>query len=218
LVFSEPSDIMENRKHFLNIYPAHTLKFVNWQGYGSLYAGTQMSIGCPHSGGRLFCFASPGSLIALHVSMVNIIFGTYAFYPHRSYRTLHFLRLFSVSSCLKITHCDTYSGRIWKDFVHQCKVLNISSVFLMKIPQDSHRQCFLLPKSCRKLFTDYPAIRRAARNSAYSGYPELWILRYPAHRYRAVPSAGFEPTTLWLRVRRPNNSATVVLGSERKGY
>jgi hypothetical protein len=24
---------------------------------------------------------------------------------------------------------------------------------------------------------------RAASNSAYSGYPELWIIRYPAHRY-----------------------------------
>jgi hypothetical protein len=45
------------------------------------------------------------------------------------------------------------------------------------------------------------------RNSAYSGYPELWILRYPAHRYHAVPSPGFEPTTLWLRVRRPSHSA-----------
>jgi hypothetical protein len=50
----------------------------------------------------------------------------------------------------------------------------------------------------------------AASNSAYSGYPELWILRYPAHTYRAVPSPGFEPTTLWLRVRRPNHSATTV--------
>jgi hypothetical protein len=40
---------------------------------------------------------------------------------------------------------------------------------------------------------------RAASNSAYSGYPELRILRYPAHRYHAVPSPGFEPTTLWLR-------------------
>jgi hypothetical protein len=47
----------------------------------------------------------------------------------------------------------------------------------------------------------------AASNSAYSGYPELWMLRYPADRYRAVPSPGFEPTTLWLRVRRPNHSA-----------
>jgi hypothetical protein len=52
---------------------------------------------------------------------------------------------------------------------------------------------------------------RAASNSAYSGYPELWILRYPAHRYRAVPSPGFEPTTLWLRVRRPHHSATTLL-------
>jgi hypothetical protein len=51
---------------------------------------------------------------------------------------------------------------------------------------------------------------RAASNSAYSGYPELWILRYPAHRYHAVPSPGFEPTTLWLRVRLPNHSATTL--------
>jgi hypothetical protein len=42
---------------------------------------------------------------------------------------------------------------------------------------------------------------RDASNSAYYGDPELWILRYPAHRYHAVPSPGFEPTTLWLRVR-----------------
>jgi hypothetical protein len=52
---------------------------------------------------------------------------------------------------------------------------------------------------------------RAASNSAYSGCPELWILRYPAHRYHAVPSLGFETTTLWLlRVRRPNHSATML--------
>jgi hypothetical protein len=51
---------------------------------------------------------------------------------------------------------------------------------------------------------------RAASNSAYYGYPELWILRYPAHRYRAVPSPGFEPTTFWLRVRCPNHSATML--------
>jgi hypothetical protein len=43
-------------------------------------------------------------------------------------------------------------------------------------------------------------VRGAASNSAYYGYPELWILRYPAHRYHAVPLPGFEPTTLWLRV------------------
>jgi hypothetical protein len=39
----------------------------------------------------------------------------------------------------------------------------------------------------------------------------MWILRYPAHRYHAVPSPGFELTTLWLRVRRPNHSATTLL-------
>jgi hypothetical protein len=42
----------------------------------------------------------------------------------------------------------------------------------------------------------------ASNYSAYYGYPELWILRYPAHRHQAVPSPGFELTTLWLRVRR----------------
>jgi hypothetical protein len=52
---------------------------------------------------------------------------------HRSYRSINFLRLFSVSSCHKITHCDTYYGWIWKDFVHQCKVLDISSVLSMQI-------------------------------------------------------------------------------------
>jgi hypothetical protein len=36
-------------------------------------------------------------------------------------------------------------------------------------------------------------IRGAASNSAYSGYPELWILRYPAHRYHAVPSQVSNP-------------------------
>jgi hypothetical protein len=54
------------------------------------------------------------------------------------------------------------------------------------------------------------AILLILANSAYSGYPELWILRYPAHRYHAVPSPGFEPTTLWLRVRRHNHSATTL--------
>jgi hypothetical protein len=59
-------------------------------------------------------------------------------------------------------------------------------------------------------FFFFTEIRGAASNSAYYGYPELWILRYPAQRYHAVPSPGFEPTTLWLRVRRPNHSATTL--------
>jgi hypothetical protein len=45
---------------------------------------------------------------------------------------------------------------------------------------------------------------------AYYGFPKQWILTYPAHRYHAVPSPGFEPTTLWLRVRHPNHSATTL--------
>jgi hypothetical protein len=56
-------------------------------------------------------------------------------------------------------------------------------------------------------FFFFNEVRDAASNYAYYGYPKLWILRYPAHRYHAVPSPGFEPTTLWLRVRRPNHSA-----------
>jgi hypothetical protein len=50
----------------------------------------------------------------------------------------------------------------------------------------------------------------AAGNSTYHGYPELWILRYPSQRYHAVPSPEFEATTLWLRVRHPNHSATTL--------
>jgi hypothetical protein len=51
---------------------------------------------------------------------------------------------------------------------------------------------------------------RLGLNSAYSGYPELWILRYPADRCSAVPLPGFEFMTLWLRVRRPSHSATML--------
>jgi hypothetical protein len=32
----------------------------------------------------------------------------------------------------------------------------------------------------------------------------------PTHRYHAMPLPGFEPTTLWLRVRRPNHLATML--------
>jgi hypothetical protein len=61
-----------------------------------------------------------------------------------------------------------------------------------------------------KIFLLSLAVRGAASNSAYYGYPKVWILRYPAHRYRAVPSPGFEPMTLWLRVRHANHSATTL--------
>jgi hypothetical protein len=57
---------------------------------------------------------------------------------------------------------------------------------------------------------EFSFVRATASNSAYSGYPELWILWYPAHRYHAGPSPGFQPTTLWLRVRRPNHSVTTI--------
>jgi hypothetical protein len=39
--------------------------------------------------------------------------------------------------------------------------------------------------------------------------PRAVDLRHPAHRYHAVPSPGFKPTTLWLRVQRPNHSPTM---------
>jgi hypothetical protein len=35
-------------------------------------------------------------------------------------------------------------------------------------------------------FFFFNEVRDAASNSAYYGYPKLWILRYPAHRYHAV--------------------------------
>jgi hypothetical protein len=35
---------------------------------------------------------------------------------------------------------------------------------------------------------------RARKQFCLFWLPKLWILRYPAHRYRAVPSQGFEPT------------------------
>jgi hypothetical protein len=53
-----------------------------------------------------------------------------------------------------------------------------------------------LCKNLLILFFFFTEVRGAASNSAYYGYPELWILRYPAQRYHAVPSSGFEPTTL----------------------
>jgi hypothetical protein len=59
----------------------------------------------------------------------------------------------------------------------------------------------------------------AASNSAYYGYPtELWILRYPAHRYHAVPSPGFKPTTVWLRVRYPNHLAMMLHITRQNWY
>jgi hypothetical protein len=33
----------------------------------------------------------------------------------------------------------------------------------------------------------FTEVRSAASNSAYYSYPKVWILRYPAHRYHAVP-------------------------------
>jgi hypothetical protein len=46
-------------------------------------------------------------------------------------------------------------------------------------------------------FTEF---RGAASNSAYYGYPELWILRYFAQRYHAVPSPA-----VWLFLRKTDD-------------
>jgi hypothetical protein len=79
--------------------------------------------------------------------------------------------------------------------------------------------CFCILGHCNLLFFFFNEVRDAASNSAYYGYPKLWILRYPAHRYHAVPTPGFEPTTLWLRVpRRPNHSATTLHDSRFKKF
>jgi hypothetical protein len=73
---------------------------------------------------------------------------------HRSDLTFHFLRLFSVSSCPKITHL------FLKDFV-KTKPIDImhqmqSARYLISFSDDNstdrmpmHRHCFLLPKPCR---------------------------------------------------------------------
>jgi hypothetical protein len=53
---------------------------------------------------------------------------------HQSYRALHFPRLFSVSSRLKMTHCETNSQRI-------CAAMQSSRYlisFPIKIPQGTH--------------------------------------------------------------------------------
>jgi hypothetical protein len=88
---------------------------------------------------------------------------------HRSYRTLHFLRLFSISSCLKITHCDTYYGRI----LYINAKFSISHLFFSM-------ESFPLPKSCKKLYTYFPAMRPDVFRSDRS---ERRLLRHHACRF-----------------------------------
>jgi hypothetical protein len=68
----------------------------------------------------------------LHETMRNLHILSATRRWHRSYRTLHFLRLFSVSFRLKITHCDTYSGRIWKDLEGFGRILCINAKFSIR--------------------------------------------------------------------------------------
>jgi hypothetical protein len=100
-------------------------------------------------------------------------FIRYAALASIMYRTLHLLRLFSVSSCLKITHSETYSGRIWKDVVHQCKVLDITSVFPMKIPQDAHIGnvffCQNPAENCTQIFLRFDVNRDKSDVMTYFG-------------------------------------------------
>jgi hypothetical protein len=113
--------------------------------------------------------------------------------------------------------CDSSSTRLsnqppWLDQHSQAiasiKCVPIKDVNIFqaaRIKQDFHTKYNVRFEELRVyiLFPKWPI-------SAYSGYPEMWILRYPAHRYRAVPSPGFETKTIRLRVRRSNHSATTL--------
>jgi hypothetical protein len=66
----------------------------------------------------------------------------------------------------------------------------ISSLYLALLHWSSFEpeQCieiYIWTISCHSLSTK--SHRNAASNNAYYGHPELWILRYPAHRHHAVP-------------------------------
>jgi hypothetical protein len=79
------------------------------------------------------------------------------------------------------------------------------------VSESPPRQCKIMSLGFNNFdifLATHPFLLRLGVRAA--SYPELWILRYPTHRYRAVPSPGFEPTTLWSSVRRPNHSATTL--------
>jgi hypothetical protein len=72
---------------------------------------------------------------------------------------------------------------------------------------------WVLPGTLNIFFFFFAEVRGATSNSAYYGYPELWILRYPAHRYHAVPwpgsnprPSGWEYDVLTIRPRRSTNN------------
>jgi hypothetical protein len=71
---------------------------------------------------------------------------------HRSYRTLHFRRLFSVSSCLKITR-----HLFWKDLEGLCASMQSSRYLISFFDENStgssYSQCHHLLNSCWKLHT-----------------------------------------------------------------
>jgi hypothetical protein len=77
----------------------------------------------------------------------------------------YFLRLFSVNSCPKITHCF---GRILSKLIPSCikrKLIDISSVFRVKNLQDAGIYNVFLDKSCRNMYTCF-AVLRQQRKSA----------------------------------------------------
>jgi hypothetical protein len=123
-----------------------------------------------HSTGSAVYYKASSPLRSRLVYLLDRVFyimqwGTCTFYLLRGAgidHTEHILRLFSVRSRLKITHRDIF----WKDFVHQCKVLEYFIGFSDAYSTGcsmTYRQCFLLPKSCRKLYTYLPSIRRQQR-------------------------------------------------------
>jgi hypothetical protein len=104
-----------------------------------------------------------------------------------------FLRLFSVSSCPKITHLFLLDLIKTYTIMHQTqrsRLHCISSVFHMKNLQDAG-QCFLLDKSCRKMYMifvrgatsteekrrhDVFWSHRSQRRLLWSSFPLAWHL------------------------------------------
>jgi hypothetical protein len=74
--------------------------------------------------------------------------------------------LFSFRSCLKITHCETYSGRIWKD-LEGLRASMQSSRYLISCPDEnstgcSYKQCFFCQnpvENCTQIFLRFDVNR-----------------------------------------------------------
>jgi hypothetical protein len=112
--------------------------------------------------------------------------------------------------------------------IFKAKFANINKggdIWLVKLSSNQVRERIILREilgsHCSRAYEVKPTfliiyffllrLRGAASNSAYYGYPV--DLRYPSHRYHTVPvpSPGFQPMTIWLRVWHPNHSATALI-------